>query len=101
MAERGLAIANVASNGALYRAGLRADDQIISINGHRLEAAGDFDRYAYVDDNNAPIRVVVWRNGREETIELNPTVFYADNDSNAYTDYLPYFGVDFDNRYPD
>ncbi len=99
MAERGLVIANLASNGALYNAGLRADDQIVSINGHRLEASTDFDRYAYTDDPNAQVRIIVWRNGREETIEVNPSIFFAGND--VYTDDLRYFGVVFDERYPD
>jgi hypothetical protein len=42
---------------------------------------------------------VIWRNGREEVIEINPSVFFVDN--NVYTDDLQYFGVVFDNRYPD
>ena len=98
MTDRGLAVSNLAETSALVRSGLRAGDAIVSINGHRLENSEDFDRYVYAVDNNERIKVIVFRDGREEVVYLEPTVFYADE---SYDDDYRYFGVVLDDRYPD
>ena len=98
MADRGLAIANLATGGAFYNAGLRPDDYIVSINGHRILAPGDFDRYLYAAGPDQPAQVVVWRNGADVTLTLQPNVIYTDNYD--YDNFLNYFGVVFDPQYP-
>jgi membrane-associated protease RseP (regulator of RpoE activity) len=96
--ERGLTVSDLAATSLLYRSGLRSGDYIASINGHRLERSEDFDRWVYAVDNNERIKVIVWRDSREEVVYLEPTIFYADE---SYSDDYTYFGVVFDDRYPD
>jgi membrane-associated protease RseP (regulator of RpoE activity) len=71
---------------------------IVSVNGHRLERADDFDRFIFAANTTDRIAVVVFRDGREEVVYLEPTIFYADE---SYVDDFAYFGVVFDDRYPD
>jgi PDZ domain len=96
--DRGLAVSDLAATSMLYRSGLRSGDYIVSINGHRLERPEDFDRWVYAVDNDDRIKVIVWRDGREEVVYVEPTVFYADE---SYNDDYTSFGVVFDDRYPD
>lgn len=97
--DRGLAVNAVASTSVLYRAGFRTGDVIVSVNGHRLERADDFDRFVYAVDNNERIKVVVLREGRPEVVLLEPTIFYVADES--YDEDIANFGVVFDTRYPD
>jgi len=101
IADRGLAIANVVTNGLFYNAGIRPGDYIVSVNGHAIVAQGDFDRYLYADGADQPVRIVVWRGGREVAINLQPNVLYADDTNDTYTTDLTYFGVEFDPQYTD
>jgi hypothetical protein len=101
VADRGLAIANLVTNSVFYTAGIRPGDYIVSVNGHRIVAAGDFDRYLYADGTEQPVRIVVWRDGREVVVNLQPNVLYANDASDTYTDDLNYFGVEFDPQYQD
>jgi membrane-associated protease RseP (regulator of RpoE activity) len=96
--DRGLAVNNLTASSALVRAGLRAGDFIVSVNGHRLERVEDFDRFAFQVGATDRIKVIVLRDGREEIVYLEPTVFYADE---SYDDDYTYFGVVLDDRYPD
>ena len=96
--DRGLAVNNLTANSALVRAGLRAGDFIVSVNGHRLERVEDFDRFAVDAGVTDRIKVIVLRDGREDVVYLEPTVFYADE---SYDDDYTYFGVVLDDRYPD
>jgi membrane-associated protease RseP (regulator of RpoE activity) len=98
MTDRGLTVSNMTRDSALVRAGLRADDVIVSVNGHRLERADDFDRFVFAANTTDRIAVIVFRGGREEVVYLEPTIFYADE---SYVDDFAYFGVVFDDRYPD
>jgi membrane-associated protease RseP (regulator of RpoE activity) len=98
MTDRGLTVSNVTRDSALVRAGLRANDVIVSVNGHRLERADDFDRLIFAADTAERIKVVVFRDGREEVVYLEPTILYVDD---SYVDDFAYFGVVFDDRYPD
>ena len=101
VADRGLAIANLVDNSVFYTAGIRPGDYIVSVNGHRLVAAGDFDRYLYADGADQPVQIVVWRNGADQTITLQPNVLYADAPVENYDNDLTYFGVEFDPQYTD
>jgi hypothetical protein len=96
--ERGLAVSDLAKTSMLFKAGLRPGDFIISVNGHRLARPDDFDQFVYGMNNDERITVVVWRDGREEVVYLEPSIFYVDE---VYDDDFAYFGVVFDDRYPD
>ena len=96
--DRGLAVNNLTSNSALVRAGLRAGDVIVSVGGHRLERAEDFDRFVYETGTTDRIKVIVFRGGREEVVYLEPTIFYAEP---SYVDDFSYFGVVLDDHNPD
>jgi hypothetical protein len=96
--DRGLTLSNLTASSALVKAGLRAGDIIVSVNGHRLQRDEDFDRFVFEVGDVDRITVVVFRDGREEIVYLEPTIFYAD-DSDA--DDFAYFGVVLDDRYPD
>jgi PDZ domain len=96
--ERGLAISDLGKSSSLFSAGLRPGDFVVSVNGRRIERPDDFDRLVFAVDGDERITTVVWRDGREETVYLEPTVFYVDE---SYDDDIAYFGVVFDDRYPD
>jgi predicted metalloprotease with PDZ domain len=101
IADRGLAIANLVTSSVFYNAGLRPGDYIVSVNGHRLTNQGDFDRYLYADGTDQAVRIVVWRDGREVAIDLQPNGLYADDTNDTYNTDLTYFGVEFDPQYQD
>jgi predicted metalloprotease with PDZ domain len=98
---RGLAISNLVESSVFYTAGIRPGDYIVSVNGHQIVAAGDFDRYLYANGADQPVQIVVWRNGADQTITLQPNVLYADNSADNYDNDLSYFGVEFDPQYQD
>jgi membrane-associated protease RseP (regulator of RpoE activity) len=98
IAQRGLEIASLASGSAFYNAGLRSGDYIVSVNGHRLVAQADFDRYLYADGYDQPVNIVVWRDGREVTINLQPNLLYTND---PYEQDLYDFGVAFNPQYTD
>jgi len=102
--DRGLTISNIERDSVFYRAGLRDDDVIISVAGHDITAVRDFDRYLYSVDRNDRIEVVVWRDGREEVIYLEPDVIFVDDVDTVQTSYaydLDHFGVVLDDSYDD
>lgn len=98
IADRGLAIANLVTNSVFYDAGLRPGDYIVSVDGHRLVNQADFEQYLYAAGPDQPIQIVVWRNGADQTLTIQPSVLYA-NDN--YDTYLTDFGVEFDPQYAD
>ena len=65
--DRGLAIATLVTDSIFYRSGLRNGDVIVSYNGRRIRSQDDFGRYV-VYQRGQRVPVVVYRNGREETI---------------------------------
>jgi len=96
-ADRGLAIANLATGGVFYGVGLRPGDYIVSVNGHRILSPGDFDRYLYAAGPDQPAQIIVWRNGSELTLTVQPNILYTDN--YGYVDDLAYLGFQFDPQY--
>jgi S1-C subfamily serine protease len=98
MSERGVAVGNLASSSVMYRAGLREGDYIVSINGHRLAGPGDFDRWVFAGGRHERVKCIVWRDGREEVIYLEPTILYVEETAGEER---PHFGIVFDDRYPD
>lgn len=100
IADHGLAIANLVTDSVFYNAGIRPGDYIVSIDGHQLTGPDQFDQYLYANGPNQPVTIVVWRNGADQTLTLQPNVLYAnDNAAYNYNDDLAYFGVEFDPQY--
>ena len=96
-----LVISDIASTGPIARLGFRADDRIVSVNGERVTTERDFIRYLYADDvRTQRVKVIVLRDGREEVIFVEPTVF-VDSYSTVQTDPLEEFGVILDDRVTD
>jgi hypothetical protein len=90
--DRGLAIATLVTDSIFYRSGLRNGDVIVSYNGHRLRNQDDFGRYVVYEPGQR-VPVVVYRNGREETIYVT----YEDNNAESTpAGGSPLLGADFD-----
>ena len=94
-------ISDVASKGAIAKLGFREGDQIVSVAGQRITTEQDFVTYRFDEQyRNDRIKVIVLRDGREEVVMVQPTVFveelsYVDNDP------LENFGVVIDDRNTD
>lgn len=67
VSQHGLTINTITHNSIFYRSGLRDGDVIVSYAGRPIRSEDDFYRFAvYQPGERVP--VVVWRDGREETI---------------------------------
>lgn len=99
--DRGLILSGVSRDSVAFKAGLRDSDVILSINGHRLERADDFDRWVYSGDRRERVKIIVWRDGREEVVYFEPTVIWVEGSDVSYADDYRYFGVSLDDRYND
>ncbi|HZZ72330.1 MAG TPA: PDZ domain-containing protein [Pirellulales bacterium] len=99
--DRGLTIADVASNGAISRLGFREGDVIVSVNGHKVAGEREFlgDLFP-ASPINGRVAVVVNRGGREETIYVEPQVLDQEY-TTIENDPLENFGLTIDDRYPD
>jgi C-terminal processing protease CtpA/Prc len=73
--NRGLTVSTLGRNSIFYRSGLRDGDIIISYGGRPIRSQDDFFRLAVYQPGQR-IPVVVWRDGREETIYV---VYEQDN----------------------
>jgi C-terminal processing protease CtpA/Prc len=100
--NRGVAIDRVNRGTIFYESGLRDGDVIISYHGRRIRSRDDFDRFV-VYERGGRIPVVVWRNGREQTIYVT----YRD-DATRERSYISsdrnrgaYFGAEFDPQITD
>lgn len=98
MTDRGLTIGRLAADSVIAKAGLRDSDVIVSVNGHRLRDEQDFDRYVFSGPRRDRVKIIVLRDDREEVVYLEPTMLYTEEATDRER---PYFGIDFDNRYPD
>lgn len=104
-----LIISGLPRRGPAVRAGLRARDQIISIDGQRVTSRAQFNRYVRDADDRIPI--VVLRDGRRQTIYWNDAED-ADRRGDAWDEgqvadrseesrESAFLGVVFDTRYDD
>jgi hypothetical protein len=90
--SRGLVISSVVPDSIFYRSGLRNGDIIVSYNGQRIRSQDDFGRFVVYEPGRR-VPIVVYRDGREETIY----VVYDNNDAaQAPAGGSPLFGADFD-----
>jgi C-terminal processing protease CtpA/Prc len=100
-AKDNLTISDVGTRGAIAKLGFREGDRIISVNGQKVTNEKAFIRDLFARDvRNDQVDVVVMRGGREQTIQVKPSVLiedytYVDNDP------LEHFGVVLDDRYTD
>ena len=96
--DRGLAVNESAKSSLLYPPGCAAATTSSRSTAMARTGRRRFDRYVYNVDTGERIKVVVFRDGREEVVYLEPTIFYADA---SYDEDIADFGVVFDTRYPD
>jgi len=95
----GLVINDVATTGPIARLGFLEGDRIVSVNGQPVLSEPDFTRYL-LSGETKPVQVVVARDGRNETIVVDPNVFYQESLAPA-VEPLEQFGVVLDDRYDD
>jgi len=95
----GLVIADVATTGPFARLGFVEGDRIVSVNGRRVLTEPDFMQFLVANNAN-PVEVVVFRNGRNERIVVDPTILTQDNFIPEVTP-LQEFGIVLDDRFND
>jgi C-terminal processing protease CtpA/Prc len=88
--SNGLVISSVSTDGPIARLGFRNGDRIVSVNGHRVSREDEIVRYLLVRDVER-VPVIVVRDGREETIYVEPSVFVEED--NYVSDPLERFGI--------
>lgn len=95
----GLVISDVSSSGPIAKLGFREGDRIVSVDGRRITREDEFINYLVRSDARR-VKVIVFRDGREETIYVEPALLVDDRD---YTevDPLERFGIILDDRYDD
>jgi S1-C subfamily serine protease len=76
--KQGLRVQNVNPNGPSARAGLQADDHVISADGRPFRKARHLEAYLSAQVGR-PVPLVVERNGRQMTIELMPQPTQGDH----------------------
>ena len=97
-AREGLVISDVSSKGPIAKLGFKEGDRIVSVNGKRVSREGDF--IDYLISNNRRVDVIVTRDGREETIQVDPSLLLEDYGANE-VDPLEQLGMVVDDRYDD
>ena len=95
----GLVISDVATTGPIARLGFLEGDRIVSVNGQPVLSEPDFTRYLLTGQTN-PVEVVVARGGRNQSIIVDPTVFYQESLAPTIEP-LEQFGVVLDDRFDD
>ena len=95
----GLVVADVATQGAIARAGFLEGDRLISVNGTPVTTEAEFVRL-FTDDaiRDQQVKVVVMRGGKEQVIVVQPSVLIQE--AVAY-DPLWQYGIILDDRTPD
>ena len=94
----GLVISDVSTKGPIAKLGFKEGDRIVSVNGKRVSREADF-----IDDllsNNRRVDVIVTRDGREATIQVDPTLLVEDYGATE-VDPLEQLGIVVDDRYND
>jgi type II secretory pathway component PulC len=73
-ANEGLVISDIANNSVFSSAGFREGDRIVSVNGRPITTESQFMQYLTGPNlGTQPIQVVVFRNGQQQTLSLQPT----------------------------
>jgi PDZ domain len=95
----GLVIADVSTRGPIARFGFREGDRIVSVNGRRVASESEFIDFL-LNSNAYRVEVIVVRDGREETIFVEPAVL-TEEYSYVEAEPIEQFGVVLDDRYDD
>ena len=75
--NQGLVIDDVSNNGVFWTAGIRAGDQIVSINGEPVRSEAQFVQVLSGDFGTREVVIIVLRDGREQRIVLQPAALSA------------------------
>ena len=92
--ERGITVSTLGRNSIFYRAGVRDNDIIVSYGGRRIRNQDDFYRFAVYQPGQR-IPIVVWRDGREETVYV---VYDQGNNAQTPSNGQNVLGAEFDPR---
>jgi len=95
----GLVVADVVTTGPFARLGFVEGDRIVSVNGRRVSTEPEFMQLLMANNAN-PVEVVVFRNGRNERIVVDPTILTQDNFIPEVSP-LQEFGIVLDDRFND
>ncbi len=100
-----LTVSRVTSNSVAARAGLRQGDVIVSINGQLVTSQGHWHRYLSGADYGQRITVNVIRDGRRQTLYLQPMYretrrYSPDYYDDRFEGESGWLGVVLDTRYP-
>jgi PDZ domain len=95
----GLVISDVSGHGPIAQLGFREGDRIVSVNGQRVSGEREFITYL-LTGNEDRVAVVVTRDGREQTIYVEPAQL-TDDYTTAQVEPMEQFGVVLDDRYDD
>jgi len=97
-AKDNLTISDVGSKGAIAKLGFKEGDRIVSVNDHKVTQERDFIRTLFADDiRNKNVNVVVMRGGKEQVIQVQPSVL-VDEYAHVDNDPLEHFGIVLDDR---
>jgi C-terminal processing protease CtpA/Prc len=97
----GLVISDVSSKGAVAKLGFHEGDRIVSVNGRRVTREDEFIDLL-IHSNRTRVEVVVFRDGREQTIIVEPAVLTREYETSySEVDPLEQFGIIVDDRYDD
>jgi membrane-associated protease RseP (regulator of RpoE activity) len=97
--DRGLVISDVAITGPIARFGFLEGDRVVSVGGQPVVNEADFMRDLLTGNPN-PVEVVVSRDGRNQSIVVDPTMLYEQNVA-PVVEPLEQFGVVLDDRFND
>jgi C-terminal processing protease CtpA/Prc len=97
--RNGLVISDVSNRGPIAKLGFHEGDRIVSVNGKRVNSESEFMRFVFHSNVNR-VPVVIVRDGREETIYIEPAVFTEDYNT-VEVNPLERFGIILDDRYDD
>lgn len=96
----GLIISDIGTEGPIARLGFQEGDRIVSVGGQRITRQADFTRFLFSSNAQGRVPVIVFRDGREQTIYMEPQVFLTH--ANSYqSDPLERFGIILDDRVQD
>jgi serine protease Do len=87
--EEGALVAAVTHDSPAAKAGLKQGDVIVSFDGKRIEQLRDLTRTVADKDPGSDAEVVVWRDGSEQTLEVELGQMPSDDQVVAMTDEAP------------
>jgi membrane-associated protease RseP (regulator of RpoE activity) len=93
----GLIISDVATTGPIARFGFLEGDRILTVNGQPVASEADFMRFL---SSANPVEVVVFRNGRNQTIAIDPA-FFTQESFAPVVEPLEQYGLVLDDRFND